>query len=134
MNAEDRFREVPNHGLLCDLLWADPVNNTLATQRTFTKNKKRACAVKYGYAPLRDVLNSVRACMLIRGHEHKQQGFELHKWNMEQEMQPILCTLFSAPNYCGVFGNRAALIMLKDKSFNINGFDEMPAPYYLPDN
>ena len=44
----------------------------------------------------------------------------------------MICTVFSAPNYCKVYGNRGALISLTSNSFNIQGYDEHPAPYRLP--
>ena len=64
----DRFVEVPHKGLLCDLLWSDPVSNDHSMDRTFTKNRLRACSVKYGYEPLKEVLNFTKTNMLLRGH------------------------------------------------------------------
>ena len=69
INHLDRFVEVPSKGLLCDLLWSDPVSNDHAMDRTFTKNKLRACSVKYGYEPLKNVLKMTNTNMLLRGHQ-----------------------------------------------------------------
>ena len=69
LNNLNRFMEVPNRGLLCDLLWADPVSNDHAMDRQFTKNRLRACSVKYGYEPVKQVLKMTNTNMLLRGHQ-----------------------------------------------------------------
>ena len=35
INLVDRFQEVPLKGLLCDLLWADPIQDDQALRGTF---------------------------------------------------------------------------------------------------
>ena len=75
INSLDRFVEIPSKGLLTDLLWSDPVSNDHAMERTFTKNKLRACSVKYGYEPLKDKLKMTKTNMLLRGHQVQQAGF-----------------------------------------------------------
>ena len=134
INRVDRFIEVPPKGLLCDLLWSDPVSNELAMDRLFTKNKLRACSVKYGYEPLKRILKQTKTNMLIRGHQVQQAGFVFHEWNKEEEDTPVMCTVFSAPNYCKVYNNRGALISLNTNSFNIQGYDEHASPYRLPND
>jgi serine/threonine-protein phosphatase 2B catalytic subunit len=43
-------------------------------------------------------------------------------------------TVFSAPNYCDVYKNKAAIIKIEGDSFNIKNFEEVPHPYHLPGN
>ena len=132
LNNMNRFVEVPNKGLLCDLLWSDPVSHDHAMNRSFTKNRLRACSVKYGYEPVKEVLKMTNTNMLLRGHQVQQAGFLFHEWNKEEEETPVICTIFSAPNYCKAYNNRGALISLTANSFNIQGYDEHPEPYRLP--
>lgn len=42
----DRFREPPTHGLMCDILWADPVEDfgTEKTTDNFVHNHVRGCS------------------------------------------------------------------------------------------
>jgi serine/threonine-protein phosphatase 2B catalytic subunit len=42
----DRFREPPTHGLMCDILWADPVEDfgTEKTTDSFVHNHVRGCS------------------------------------------------------------------------------------------
>lgn len=62
----DRFVEVPEDGLICDLLWADPSSNQT---ETFAKNSFRGCSYRFGYEPLKDILTKTKVKMLVRGHE-----------------------------------------------------------------
>lgn len=42
----NRFREPPTHGMMCDLLWADPLEDfgSEKTQEFFTHNHVRGCS------------------------------------------------------------------------------------------
>lgn len=126
----DRFTEVPTHGLFCDLLWSDPVENEKASEKNFTTNKERQCSIKFGLAPLNKVLKNTKMSMVLRGHQVKQEGFEFHNW--EGSNVPSLVTVFSAANYCDVYKNRGAVILISQNNFNVQGYNSHPAPYYLP--
>jgi serine/threonine-protein phosphatase 2B catalytic subunit len=45
----DRFREPPTHGLMCDILWADPIENFGEERGTesFVHNHVRGCSYFY---------------------------------------------------------------------------------------
>lgn len=45
-----------------------------------------------------------------------------------------MITIFSAPNYCDVYKNKGAVIMIEGDSFNIKNFEEVIHPYHLPGN
>jgi len=45
---------------------------------------------------------------------------------------PRVITIFSAPNYCDVYKNKAACISFKDDMLNIRQYSSSPHPYYLP--
>ena len=48
----NRFREPPTHGLMCDLLWADPLEEFGAekTSEFFVHNHVRGCSYFFRYA------------------------------------------------------------------------------------
>ncbi|GME81433.1 unnamed protein product [Ambrosiozyma monospora] len=46
---------------------------------------------------------------------------------------PSVITLFSAPNYCGTYRNKAAALIYDGATFNIKQFVSSPTPYHLPD-
>eukprot|EP00051_Salpingoeca_urceolata_P018797 m.267317 g.267317 ORF g.267317 m.267317 type:complete len:189 (+) comp19283_c0_seq21:1035-1601(+) len=45
---------------------------------------------------------------------------------------PSVITLFSAPNYLDVYGNKGAVMIYADNSMNIKKFSHSPHPYWLP--
>ena len=47
---------------------------------------------------------------IIRAHEAQFEGFKAYMWQNAEFPQVI--TLFSAPNYCGCYANKGALIKL----------------------
>jgi len=54
-----------------------------------------------------------RLSALIRAHEVQQAGYKVHFVNSDV---PPVVTVFSAPNYCGRYGNRGAFLRVHAKS------------------
>lgn len=55
----------------------------------------------------------------------------MHYW--EQLALPNVITVFSAPNYCDCYKNKAAVIMLEgEDNFQIAQFEAVEKPYQLP--
>ncbi len=56
LNKINRFIEPPLSGILCDLLWADPVEDVSCMKVNFMENKERECSVKFGLKPVKNIL------------------------------------------------------------------------------
>ena len=56
----DRFREPPTHGLMCDILWADPVEDfgTEKATDSFVHNHVRGCSYFFTWAISCNILPS----------------------------------------------------------------------------
>ena len=57
----------------------------------------------------------------------------MHKWGSKDSF-PYVITIFSAPNYCGSYNNKAAVLILKNNNLQLKQYQETEAPYRLPDN
>jgi serine/threonine-protein phosphatase 2B catalytic subunit len=68
INKINRFVEPPLSGLLCDLLWADPVDDAQAMKTNFGDNKERECSVKFGLKPVKALLKKNNFLSVIRAH------------------------------------------------------------------
>lgn len=68
INKINRFVEPPLSGLLCDLLWADPVDDSQAMKVNFGENKERECSVKFGLKPVKSLLKKNNFLSVIRAH------------------------------------------------------------------
>ena len=56
----NRNKETPRSGLLCDLLWSDPVDNdTGESFEKFKANDVRSCSFYYGASAVRILLQNV---------------------------------------------------------------------------
>lgn len=64
----DRFKEPPLSGLLCDLLWSDPVEDAKASKVNFRQNEERECSFKFGLNPVKDFLKKNSLLSIIRAH------------------------------------------------------------------
>lgn len=96
----DRDRQPPSEGLMCEILWSDPmpVNGRVVS--------KRGIAIAFGPDVTHDFCQANKLDYIIRSHEVKHLGYEV-----AHDDQCI--TVFSAPNYCDTMGNYGAIIRLK---------------------
>ena len=97
INKVDRSIDIPESGLMCDMLWSDPQEN-----RGRSENK-RGVGVAFGPDVTEEFLNTNDFALMIRSHEVKHEGYEVHHGGK-------CITVFSAPNYCGQVGNKGAYI------------------------
>ena len=70
---------------------------------------------------------------VIRGHQVQCEGYKMHKWDGPQSF-PYVITIFSAPNYCGSYDNKAAVIIAEDGGISLKQYDETEPPYRLRGN
>ena len=69
---------------------------------------------------------------MIRAHQAQDAGYRMYRKTLPQQF-PSVITLFSAPNYCGTYGNKAAVLKYDTAVMNIRQFGSQPEPYHLPD-
>jgi len=121
--ALDRFIEPPGDGILCDLLWADPIpeeeivglsNDEVKEWQDleYRPNVTRGCSYEFGYRAAKTFIEKNNFKAIIRAHEVKKMGFEEHFFRDNNLEVPPVITVFSAPNYCDMYENRAAFIEL----------------------
>ena len=96
----DRFREIPESGLMSEILWSDPCKEKGRIP------SKRGVGMSFGPDVAERFLKENNLKLLIRSHEVKMEGYEI-------EPEGKVITLFSAPNYCDQMGNKGAIITLK---------------------
>lgn len=98
----DRNRDIPEEGLMSDILWSDPMK-----QRGRAPSK-RGVGLMFGPDITNRFLNDNKLDLLVRSHEVKQDGFEV-------EPGGRCITIFSAPNYCDQVGNSGAWIVFRNE-------------------
>jgi len=132
-----RFQEVPREGPFCDLLWADPADNDEnsfeandAYKGWFFSNEARHCSYKFGAKACQFFLQKNNLTAVIRGHEVKPEGYEMH-FKGRGDI-PQVFTIFSAPNYCDAYKNKGSCLKIENNSLNIRQFVWTSHPYYLP--
>jgi len=138
----DRFTEVPREGPMCDLLWSDPYedeadeereseNDEVAQSAFFGYNETRQCSYVFGVEAVKQFLADNKLTSIIRAHEAQVDGYKMHMVNKQSGI-PRVITIFSAPNYCDVYKNKAACLKFDSNVLNIKQFIDSPHPYYLP--
>jgi serine/threonine-protein phosphatase 2B catalytic subunit len=131
INKLDRFQEIPAEGLFADLIWSDPSEEGVGN---FYENEERGCSYYFGKEPTLNFLQNNDIDTLFRAHQVKEKGYELCKWRGFHEL-PAVITVFSAPNYCGSYANKAAVILIPQKgNMEIKQFGSAPnQPFLLAD-
>ena len=57
----------------------------------------------------------------------------MHRWDGPQSF-PYVITIFSAPNYCGYYENKASVLIIDRGNLSLKQYEETEPPYRLPDN
>lgn len=135
----NRFQvDFPSHGAFCDLMWSDPSNNfdnepygTSHKVKDFSENYERGCSYMYSYNAVCQFLERNNLLSVLRAHQAQDKGYRMYKKTPTQQF-PSVISLFSAPNYCGTYGNKAAVLKYDVSTMNIRQFSSQPEPYHLP--
>ena len=97
-----RPTDVPDTGLLCDLLWSDPDEKI-----TGWGDNERGVSFTFGADVVQKFLHKHDLDLVCRAHQVVEDGYEFFAKRQ-------LVTLFSAPNYCGEFDNAGAMMSVDD--------------------
>ncbi|BHF79578.1 hypothetical protein SprV_0702269900 [Sparganum proliferum] len=110
-----RPTDVPEDGILCDLLWADPLNPEamdpdaeelppIFAETGFAPNER---GVSYVFSPeiVDRFLSRFGLDLMVRAHQVVEDGYEFFA-------NRSFVTIFSAPNYCGEFDNAGGIFCL----------------------
>ncbi|KAG9245445.1 serine/threonine protein phosphatase 2B catalytic subunit [Calycina marina] len=133
LKSIDRFREPPTHGLMCDILWADPLEDfgQEKTSEYFIHNHVRGCSYFFSYPAACNFLEKNNLLSVIRAHEAQDAGYRMYRKTRTTGF-PSVMTIFSAPNYLDVYNNKAAVLKYENNVMNIRQFNCTPHPYWLP--
>jgi len=128
----NRFSEPPKSGAMCDLLWSDPCEkDEEALNVGWLQNTTRGCSYVFGAKAAAPFLSKNDIISIIRAHEAQLEGFKMYKWKNSVDF-PSVITIFSAPNYCDVYNNKAAVIKFVNNTVNIQQYNYSPHPFILP--
>lgn len=93
-----RPTDVPDYGLLNDLLWSDP-----ADMENDWESNERGVSYCFGKKVIMEFLQRHDFDLVCRAHMVVEDGYEFFT-------DRVLVTVFSAPNYCGEFDNWGAVM------------------------
>ncbi|KAJ6940639.1 serine/threonine-protein phosphatase PP1 [Populus alba x Populus x berolinensis] len=97
-----RPTEIPDSGLLCDLLWSDPDARVEGWS-----DSDRGVSCTFGPDKVDEFLDKNDLDLICRGHQVVEDGYEFFA-------KRKLVTIFSAPNYGGEFDNAGALLSVDE--------------------
>ncbi|KAJ3166051.1 serine/threonine protein phosphatase Pzh1 [Geranomyces variabilis] len=102
IRAIQRPSDVPDFGLLNDLLWSDP-----SDQATDWEDNERGVSYCFGKQIVSEFLARHDLDLVCRAHMVVEEGYEFFN-------NRTLVTVFSAPNYCGEFDNKGAVMYVNE--------------------
>ena len=97
-----RPTDIPDTGLLCDLLWADPDKDIVGWGEN-----DRGVSFTFGEDVVAQFLRRHDLDLVCRAHQVVEDGYEFFARRQ-------LVTIFSAPNYCGEFDNAGAMMSVDE--------------------
>ncbi|CAK7228237.1 serine/threonine protein phosphatase Pzh1 [Sporothrix bragantina] len=98
-----RPTDVPDYGLLNDLLWSDP-----AEMEQDWDSNERGVSYCFNKKVIMDFLVKHDFDLVCRAHMVVEDGYEFFS-------DRVLVTVFSAPNYCGEFDNWGAVMSVSSE-------------------
>jgi len=124
----DRFCEPPTSGLMCDILWSDPMEDFGQEEEpeSFVHNHVRGCSYFFSYQATCTFLERNHLLSIIRAHEAQDAGYRLYRKTRKTSF-PSVMTLFSAPNYLNQYNNKAAILKYEMRNFKICQFNCVPS-------
>ena len=108
LTALDKIRkivrptEVPDKGLLCDLLWSDPDKNVDGWG-----TNERGVSFTFNESIVNRIVEELDIDLVCRAHQVVEKGYEFFA-------DKKLVTVFSAPNYCNQFDNAGAMMLVDE--------------------
>jgi serine/threonine-protein phosphatase 2B catalytic subunit len=124
-------------------LWSDPIEDSTAQGLTdeeleewlevdYLANPTRGCGYVFGYAGVETFLRENSLLTLVRAHEVQKNGYYCHYfWKRGLPFPPVI-TVFSAPNYCDMYGNLAAFLCIRRDRYTFHQVAAVEHPYMLP--
>ncbi|CAO3664086.1 unnamed protein product [Umbelopsis vinacea] len=109
MHSMDEIRniqrptDVPDYGLLNDLLWSDPSETAVDWE-----DNERGVSYCFGKKIINEFLAKFDLDLVCRAHMVVEDGYEFFN-------ERTLVTVFSAPNYCGEFDNFGAIMSVSEE-------------------
>ncbi|KAJ3345163.1 Serine/threonine-protein phosphatase PP1-gamma catalytic subunit [Entophlyctis luteolus] len=97
-----RPSDIPDSGLLCDLLWSDP-----SADVTGWGESDRGVGFLFGADIVEKFMEKHDLDLICRAHQVVQDGYEFFA-------DRRVVTVFSAPNYCGEFNNASAVVSVTE--------------------
>ncbi|KAI5082148.1 hypothetical protein GOP47_0001891 [Adiantum capillus-veneris] len=97
-----RPTDIPESGLLCDLLWSDPEKDIIGWG-----DNDRGVSHTFGTDKVAEFLRVHDLDLICRAHQVVEEGYEFFA-------NRSLVTIFSAPNYCGEFDNAGAMMSVDE--------------------
>lgn len=99
----ERPTDVPDYGLLNDLLWSDPTDSPNEWE-----DNERGVSYCYNKVAINKFLSRFGFDLVCRAHMVVEDGYEFFN-------DRSLVTVFSAPNYCGEFDNWGAAMSVSEE-------------------
>lgn len=110
-----RPTDIPDEGLLADLLWSDPQEKELSNSNSNSnsnvkdwKQNDRGVSYCFNERVVKKFCSNFDFDLIARGHMVVEEGYEFYG-------NRKLVTIFSAPNYCGEFKNWGAVMNVNKK-------------------
>jgi len=97
-----RPTEIPDTGLLCDLVWSDPDKDMKGWM-----DSERGVSYVFGADVVENFLKKLDLDLICRAHQVVEDGYEFFAKRQ-------LVTVFTAPNYCGEFDNSGAMMSVDE--------------------
>ena len=98
--------EIPDGGVLTDLLWSDPAESSSPFVLNLVPKRwgenDRGISYVFSEKVVQDFLSKHELDLIVRGHQVMEDGYQFFA-------KQGLVTIFSAPNYCNEFDNDGAM-------------------------
>ncbi|KAI9282219.1 serine/threonine-protein phosphatase PP-Z1 [Sporodiniella umbellata] len=98
-----RPTDVPEYGLLNDLVWSDPSDTAVEWE-----DNERGVSYCFGKKIVNEFLAKHDLDLVCRAHMVVEDGYQFFN-------DRTLVTVFSAPNYCGEFDNFGAIMSINEE-------------------